>query len=240
MPENLAAENIMDETFDYLEETLSAILQRLRSPNEMNEDEWEWTYVACERSLEVLMEVDNDSLETEIQEKIAFCAEAIRETIELSLVYLDSGCRATPRPPSRPRLHIPENQLVFLLDSVFSRNSIASLFRCSTKTIQRRIAEYGLEDLSSFCSMSDADLDAITSAYVSQFPRVSAKSYNGFLHSQGLKVQRQTIRDTVFSLKFRHHSCKEKFVIFYSNKIGKTTDVRPGENIEFSDKIIEY
>ena len=61
-------------------------------------------------------------------------------------------------PRGRPKMQIMDFQLQKLLQSHFSVVSIAGLFACSTKTIYRRIHEFGLVGALQR-DLSDADLD---------------------------------------------------------------------------------
>ena len=60
-----------------------------------------------------------------------------------------------PAPPvvrsglvGRPRFDIPQSQLTELVESGFTGVQIASVVGVSLSTVRRRIAEYGLSDLS--------------------------------------------------------------------------------------------
>ena len=101
------------------------------------------------------------------------------------------------RPAHRPRLTIGKNQLEFLVQCGFRLAEIVNLFRCSVKTIQRRIVEYNLTECTHFSLIGDDELDKLTDVYVQHFPAAGAKTYQAFLHSQGLKIQRYRVRESM-------------------------------------------
>lgn len=96
---------------------------------------------------------------------------------------------------STTRLDISSEHLTFLIECGFNLKDIAKFFNCSSKTIQRRIAEYGLQDTWSFSNISQTDLDEIASLYIRLHPNAGYRSFQAFLCSQGLKVKREHVRD---------------------------------------------
>ena len=84
------------------------------------------------------------------------------------------------------RLDISAEHLIYLIECGFNLKDIAKFFNCSSKTIQRRIAEYGIQDTWSFTNVSQTDLDEIASLYIRLHPRAGYRSFQAFLCSQGL------------------------------------------------------
>ena len=125
------------------------------------------------------------------------CAVTIIKMVVESSNFLGIPTVCNVGPPNRPRLSIPECQLTFLLSCHFCQSDIATMFNCSTRTIHRRIVECGLEEHLTYDCISEGDLDEVTAAYVARFPRAGAKSFCGFLRSQGIKVQHQRVRDSM-------------------------------------------
>ena len=180
---------------DKTEETLSFIANLVRS-QAIGEEEWDGICIQCERIVDDLMDIEDFFLDTSIHGLILSLAGAINDIIDVSQTYIDSDSH-WPKSACRPRLGIPENQLVFLLECGFYLKDIAKMFNCSVKTIQRRIAEYGLAGNLAFDELTDSQLDQITVSYVSKFPRAGAKSYSGFLQSNGVRIQRHRVRDSM-------------------------------------------
>ena len=104
---------------------------------------------------------------------------------------------ATTTTSNTTRLHISSQHLSFLVECGFTLKDTATFFNCSTKTIQRRITEFGLQDIWSFTDISQADLDEITSLFTRSHPGAGYKSFQAFLCSQGLKVRRQHVRESM-------------------------------------------
>ena len=57
--------------------------------------------------------------------------------------------------------------------------------------------EWGLTSLKDYYVITDSELDMLTAAYVDKFPCSGGKSYHAFLDSQGIKIQRQRVRDSM-------------------------------------------
>ena len=98
------------------------------------------------------------------------------------------------------RLDISAEHLIYLIECGFNLKDIAKFFNCSSKTIQRRIAEYGIQDTWSFTNVSQTDLDEIASLYIRLHPRAGYRSFQAFLCSQGLKVKREHVRDCMLRI----------------------------------------
>lgn len=97
----------------------------------------------------------------------------------------------------RPQIPICEQQLLTLLELQFSNHDIASLLQVSTRTIRRRILQFGLQDVATFSEMGDAELDAITSQFVHTHPNSGERSLAGFLRGDGIRIQRSRVRDSL-------------------------------------------
>ena len=120
------------------------------------------------------------------------------EDVIASLLLEDDGSAFVAAMPSqgrgRQKLQVTREQLEFLMDANFKQKEIASLLRCSTKTISRRMKEFNLEPTMKGMQINDDDLDNITVEYVKRYPNAGQKSYAAFLSQQGLHVARQMIR----------------------------------------------
>ena len=118
--------------------------------------------------------------------------QALQELIQLmSSAVEEEACQR-----GRPRIMIRENQLCFLIENGFRINDIANMFQCSRRTIERRIAELSVRCFD-FSTISDADLDSLVQRIVLLHPQAGEKTVSGQLKSQGYKIQRQRIRDSI-------------------------------------------
>lgn len=97
----------------------------------------------------------------------------------------------------RPRVPIPESQLRSLLEYHYSLVDIGRILAVSPRTVRRRILEYGLEAEASYSDISDEDLDAFTQSFAIDNPDCGLKTYEGFLRSCGLKLQRARVRESM-------------------------------------------
>lgn len=96
----------------------------------------------------------------------------------------------------RPRIVIREDQLCFLLENGFRINDIASMFLCSGRTVERRMAELSMR-ASDFSDIADTDLDQLVERIILVHPQSGEKTVSSQLRSQGYKIQRQRIRDSI-------------------------------------------
>ena len=80
------------------------------------------------------------------------------------------------RSRGRPRISVNESELRHLLEMEFSQVEIGKLLGCSTRTIRRRIIDYGLQYIQEFSQISDADLDELVVAFVRNFPSAGQKT----------------------------------------------------------------
>lgn len=97
----------------------------------------------------------------------------------------------------RPSICIPEEQLAMLLGFHFKVTDIARVLMVSPRTIRRRIIQYGLEETASYSDMSDGDLDSLVSDFVHHNPNSGLRSLEGLLRSQGIRIQRQRVRESL-------------------------------------------
>nr|WEL12733.1 T-lymphoma invasion and metastasis-inducing protein 1A [Halisarca dujardinii] len=90
----------------------------------------------------------------------------------------------------RPRICMERHQLEFLVDQGFRICDIASMFKCSRRTVERRVNEYGLS-INRWSLICDGDLDRIVKDITTLFPQCGEKSVNGRLRARGIHVQRE-------------------------------------------------
>ena len=154
--------------------------------------------IKCERLLiAVLLLMVEDVFSNEILNGLDMLHSHIEEII--TGLYLEIDFVPTPQLNStvgRPKLKICKEQLQFLLCTNFTQNDIAAFFKCSSKTISRRIQEYNLTAYQHML-IPDDELDQVTLAYVKQFPNCGQKSFAAFLLAQGMHVPRQKVRDSL-------------------------------------------
>ena len=105
---------------------------------------------------------------------------------------------ALSRRRGRPSLSIPEQVLSGLLEHEFTQTEIARVFGCSTRTIHRRILEFGLSRLIEYTALSDDELDALVREFASNFPTAGQKTLAGHLSTLGYRIQRFRIRESLY------------------------------------------
>ncbi|XP_019855224.1 PREDICTED: uncharacterized protein LOC109584086 [Amphimedon queenslandica] len=101
----------------------------------------------------------------------------------------------------RPKVHIDRERVEHLRSLKFMWEDIGNLLGVSSKTIQRRSKEW---EKKSFTEISDADLDALISEVLQQFPHYGEAMIRGHLHSQKVLIQRARMREAIYRVRGRH------------------------------------
>ena len=80
----------------------------------------------------------------------------------------------------------------------FSWTKIGQMIGVSRWTIQRRVVEYGLDNMTGFHYLSNEKLDGVVSEFISSHGNTLGQNYvAGHLKSIGLRIQRQRIRERI-------------------------------------------
>ena len=93
----------------------------------------------------------------------------------------------------RPALDIREEQLRFLLEHSFKVKDIAGMFGCCTRTIQRKMRDFGI-DSNRFSDIGDLHLDELVSEIVTRLPSCGVRSVQSMLRVNGVILQRERVR----------------------------------------------
>ena len=100
----------------------------------------------------------------------------------------------------RPSLPIEEFHIKFYVEYNFTVGQIADMFGCSKRTIERRMQQYGTRLRERYFTINDRDLDELISTLTYRNPNLGERSIDGILRSSGIIVQRQRIRDALWSV----------------------------------------
>lgn len=98
----------------------------------------------------------------------------------------------------RPSLSISEHTLSILLDQEFTQVEIAKIVGCCTRTIRRRIVEFGLSRMIEYSVITESELDALVERFVASFPTAGQKTLAGHLSTLGYRIQRHKIRESLY------------------------------------------
>ena len=123
----------------------------------------------------------------------------LAETERRTTSAVDLGkpsCKRSGR--GRPSFGIPPAILGELRGLGFTWTRIAKMLNVSRSTIHRRVTDHGLEGLSKFSDITDAELDHVIEEYISRHGPTTDQSYLiGHLRSLGLRVQHDRVRSSL-------------------------------------------
>ena len=69
------------------------------------------------------------------------------------------------------------------------------MINISCSTVKRRLKEYNLNVKETYSTLNDDELDSKVDSILSEFPNTGYKRMKGFLHSVGIKVQEDRLRE---------------------------------------------
>ena len=121
---------------------------------------------------------------------------AARRIIENSSATSARTLRVNTNMPGRPSYEISEDQLQSLIDLGFTVPQISVLLHVSTRTIERRLSEYGIS-ARSFTTITDQELDSQVRDIKTFHPNCGSKNLAGYLASRDIKVPRERLRQSL-------------------------------------------
>lgn len=146
---------------------------------------------------------------------------AIRDTLS---DLLESNYHQARR--GRPTLPIEESHIKFYVENNFTVAQIADLFSCSKRTIERRMQQYGIRMRERYSNISDRDLMDLVLTLTYSNPNLGERSVDGILRSSGIVVQRQRVRDALWSvdpegvlLRLRHSLHRREYDVEAPNSL---------------------
>ena len=97
--------------------------------------------------------------------------------------------------PGQPAYAISEDQLLFFVEANFKNTEIAAILNVSTRTIQRRMEEFGIQDvISRYTDIESDALDEQVRNIKVDFPHCGLRSLKGHLQSRGIRVTWENAR----------------------------------------------
>ncbi|XP_057697765.1 uncharacterized protein LOC130919236 isoform X2 [Corythoichthys intestinalis] len=97
----------------------------------------------------------------------------------------------------RPKILIPKEHTLHLLDVGLSVATIAQLFGVSRRTLHRHTAQWGYTVQGSYSSLTDEELDSLVSEMHTSNPNAGYRMMKGLLKAQGHKVQWERVRSSM-------------------------------------------
>ena len=121
---------------------------------------------------------------------------AARRIIENSSATSARTPRVNTNMPGRPSYDISEEQLQSLIDLAFTIPQISELLDVSTRTIERRLAEYGIS-ARAFSTITEQELDNQVRDIKTFHPNCGSKNLAGYLAVRNIKVPRERLRQSL-------------------------------------------
>ena len=181
-------------------EDLSLLIEDLRNRSS-DFDELELLKYRSENAIGFLMDLVHDTSDPLFDEILTnvtimhqiLCRE-IRHTNSKQLAVLQISGATANRGVGRPRCHIQKETLINLKNIGFTWVQLANMLLVSWCTIQRRVEEFQIEEITGFLKVSDAELDQYVRTTKEKFGAFAGRSMiTEFLNSKGLQIQRSRI-----------------------------------------------
>ncbi len=200
--------NIADELPKFLETVLDTAEYLLQ--NDANSEVAEYYAEVVDHSIRLVRSISECIEETTDKENLELLALAFTDV--LSLLHHQNAMRLPSRScenhvhletekngcPGRPHFLIRAEMLEELRELGFSWTKIGQMIGVSRWTIQRRVVEYGLDNMTGFHYLSNEELDGVTSEFISSHGNTLGQNYVArHLKSIGLRIQRQRIRESI-------------------------------------------
>jgi hypothetical protein len=99
--------------------------------------------------------------------------------------------------PGRPKYDVSKEQLEMLLQARFNIPSISELLRVSSRTVERRMQEYGLSVYSLYTEIQDNQLDDLVRAIKRENPGCGSKMLAGYIGAKGIFIPRRRVREAL-------------------------------------------
>lgn len=179
---------------------LEDVLQQFQQPASQLCDEslLDGLVVACECLLSYCVELERvlSSYSVALQQVMTSVISLVTDISHSLQNVIENYQRDRVQQRGRPKIVITEEQILQLLHSHFSVQDMAKLLQCSTKTVYRRIQEFGFTSYL-HSVVSDVSLDSIVSLFAQQHPMNGHRMLVGHLRSQGIRIPRQRARDSL-------------------------------------------
>lgn len=115
---------------------------------------------------------------------------------QIAIMAVKTPCAVHVDHPGRPKYDIREDTLIDSRSLGFKWNEIAHMLLVSRWTIRRRVAQFGLENISGFSKITDSELDNKVRQFMEEHGSfIGSSMVSGHLKSIGLRVQRHRIRN---------------------------------------------
>ena len=168
----------------------------------------QYSHSAClEVKLRYLQECEEMLGACVIVERELTCSTVISRTINLSmqtlvlsvqeLLALMETALIQHVISGRPTVDVPEQQLLPLLTNDLNLADMGQNLSCSTRTVQRRTQELGLNRRQRYSGLSDSKIDDTVYTIQNTNPRTGYRMVDGIFRSNRHILQRRRIRESL-------------------------------------------
>ena len=96
-----------------------------------------------------------------------------------------------------PKYQISQQQLDFYVANGFTIKLIAEMLQVSSRTVKRRLQDFGIKLSGSFSVISDEELDREVELILVEFPNSGYIKMRGYLTSNGYNIQEYRVRESM-------------------------------------------
>ena len=187
---NEAVRDCCSFVLNVVEQSILQIQSTIINPAYQNNDVIEGLLLKADRIVRWVIGIATYIEGDDLLHSVVAIREALSNSMESSYHQIHRG---------RPSLPIEESHIQFYVEYNFTVGQIADMFGCSKRTIERRMQQYGIRLRERYSTINDHDLNELISTLAYNNPNLGERSIDGILRSSGIIVQRQRIRDALWS-----------------------------------------
>ena len=187
---NEAVRDCCSFVLNVVEQDILQIQSTIINPAYQNNDVIEGLLLKADRIVRWVIGIATYIEGDDLLHSVVAIREALSNSMESSYHQIHRG---------RPSLPIEESHIQFYVEYNFTVGQIADMFGCSKRTIERRMQQYGIRLRERYSTINDHDLNELISTLAYNNPNLGERSIDGILRSSGIIVQRQRIRDALWS-----------------------------------------
>ena len=165
---------------------IAEILQQLASPN-FDSDSQESAFYRVETLYNTVVRFDGvPGIDRNIVNYLRQVRDSLSSHNPCSSAHMAERLFTGQR--GRPKYILPQEQVEFLVERRFSVPQMSKLLGVSSRTVERRMSEYGLSIRQTYSAINDNELDDLLRRILREFPNVGYKRMTGLLFARGIRL----------------------------------------------------